>query len=47
MRRTAESGMWEPDSLEWVEEEKLFEDWVAVGEQEAQIFLESEEEAVA
>ncbi len=42
MRHSAESGTWEPDALEWVEDERLFADWVAMSEQDAYTFLAAE-----
>ena len=44
MRQRAESGMWEPDAFEWVEDDRLFSDWVAISEQEAAAFIEAEAE---
>ena len=42
LRRANESGTWEPDLLEWVEDEQAFEDWVALGEDEAEAFLDAQ-----
>ena len=44
MRRSAEPGTWEPDALEWVEDERLFADWVAMSKEDAHNFLTAAEE---
>ena len=47
LKRSAESGMWEPDSLEWASAH-TFDDWLAIAEEEAEAFVaEQEAEAAA
>lgn len=42
MKRVQDSGKWEPDSFEWVDDDRLFDDLVAMSEREAEAFLDAE-----
>lgn len=43
MIHSTEAGIWRPDTLEWVKDAKIFEDWVATGEGQTAALLAEEE----